>query len=69
MQNKQPARLASGEYIIPSRIVSELGQGSTDAGAKELDRMVGRIQKGREKTIGENKEFAKDTRATRHMPA
>ena len=65
---KQPARLASGEYVIPSRIVSELGQGSTDAGAKILDDMVQKIQTGRNKTLGRKKEFAKDTRAYKHLP-
>lgn len=44
---KQPARLASGEYVVSSRIVSELGNGSTDAGAKRLDEMVKRIQSDR----------------------
>ena len=34
--NRQPARLADGEFVIPARIVSELGNGSTDAGAKQL---------------------------------
>ena len=64
---KQPARLASGEYVLSSRIVSELGQGSTDAGAKILDNMVERIQAGRKKTTGSNKEYAKDTKAYKHL--
>ena len=66
---KQPARLADGEYVVSSRIVSELGNGSTDAGAARLDQMVKRIQAGRQKTIGTNKEFAKDTKAYKHLPA
>ena len=66
---KQPARLASGEYVVSSRIVSELGNGSTDAGAKRLDEMVKRIQSDRKKTTGKNKEYAKDTKAYRHLPA
>lgn len=64
---KQPARLASGEYIIPSRIVSELGNGSTDAGAKRLDMMVQKVNAGRAKTLG-GKQYAKDTRAYKHLP-
>ena len=67
--NKQPARLATGEYILSSRIVSELGNGSTDAGAKRLDEMVKHIQAGRKKTIGKNKEYAKDTKAYKHLLA
>jgi len=66
---KQPARLAAGEYVVPSRIVSELGNGSTDAGAQRLDEMVKRIQAGRSKTTGSKKQFANDTKAYRHMPA
>jgi hypothetical protein len=33
---KQPARLADGEFVVPARIVSELGNGSTEAGARKL---------------------------------
>ena len=66
---KQPARLAAGEYVIPSRIVSELGNGSTDAGAKRLDEMVQKIQAGRKKTMGSKKQFATDSKAYKHLPA
>lgn len=66
--NKQPARLADGEFVIPARIVSELGNGSTDAGAKRLYAMMDRIQEGRKKTIGK-KNVAKDTKAKKHLLA
>ena len=66
---KQPARLAAGEYVVPSRIVSELGNGSTDAGAKRLDQMVQKIQAGRKKTMGNKKQFANDTKPYKHLPA
>jgi hypothetical protein len=65
---KQPARLADGEFVIPARIVSELGNGSTDAGAKRLYAMMDRIQAGRKKTIGKGK-IAKDTKAKKHLLA
>jgi hypothetical protein len=65
---KQPARLADGEFVIPARIVSELGNGSTDAGAKRLYAMMDRIQNGRKKSIGK-KNVAKDTKAKKHLPA
>lgn len=65
---KQPARLAAGEYVVPSRIVSELGNGSTDAGAQRLDEMVKRIQAGRHKTL-KGKDYAKDTKPYKHLPA
>jgi hypothetical protein len=66
--DRQPARLADGEFVIPARIVSELGNGSTDAGAKRLYAMMDRIQDGRKKTIGK-KNVAKDTKAKKHLLA
>ena len=64
----QPARLADGEFVIPARIVSELGNGSTDAGAKRLYAMMDNIQAGRKKSIGKNN-VAKDTKAKKHLLA
>jgi hypothetical protein len=66
--NKQPARLADGEFVVPARIVSELGNGSTDAGAKQLYAMMDRVQKARGKTTGKGK-IAKDTSAAKYLPA
>ena len=66
---KQPARLADGEFVVPARIVSELGNGSTEAGARKLYAMMDRIQAGRKKTMGDKKQFAKDSKADRHLPA
>jgi hypothetical protein len=53
--DRQPARLADGEFVVPARIVSELGNGSTDAGARKLYAMMQRIQKARGRTVGKNK--------------
>jgi hypothetical protein len=50
--SRQPARLANNEFVLPARIVSEIGNGSTDAGAKRLYAMMDRIQKRRSKTTG-----------------
>ena len=44
---KQPARLADGEFVIPADVVSHLGNGSTDAGAKVLYQMMERVRKAR----------------------
>jgi len=63
---KQPARLADGEFVIPARIVSEIGNGSTDAGARKLYAMMDRIQKARGKTL---KNVAANTKADKHLPA
>jgi hypothetical protein len=65
---KQPARLADGEFVIPARIVSEIGNGSTDAGAKRLYAMMDKIQAGRKKTVGKGN-IAKDTKAKKHLLA
>ena len=65
---KQPARLADGEFVVPARIVSELGNGSTEAGARKLYAMMDRIQKARGKTVGKGK-VAANSRAEKHLPA
>ena len=65
---KQPARLADGEFVVPARIVSELGNGSTDAGARRLYQMMDRINSGRAATTKKGK-FAEDTKAYKHLPA
>jgi hypothetical protein len=65
---QQPARLADGEFVIPARIVSELGNGSTDAGAKKLYAMMDRVQRARGKTTGKNK-IAANSRADKYLPA
>lgn len=49
---KRPARLADGEFVVPARAVSELGNGSTEAGAKQLYGMLDRISKKRKKGNG-----------------
>jgi hypothetical protein len=65
---RQPARLADGEFVIPARIVSELGNGSTEAGARKLYAMMERIQNTRKKSIGKKK-VAVNSRADKHLPA
>lgn len=66
--DKQPARLADGEFVVPARIVSELGNGSTDAGARQLYKMMDRVQQARGKTTGKSK-VAKNTNAAKYLPA
>jgi hypothetical protein len=66
--DRQPARLADGEFVVPARIVSELGNGSTDAGARKLYAMLDRVQRGRAKTTGKGK-VAVNSRADKYLPA
>ena len=65
---QQPARLADGEFVVPARIVSELGNGSTEAGARKLYAMMDRVQRARGKTTGKNK-VAANSRADKYLPA
>ena len=62
---KQPARLADGEFVVPADVVSHLGNGSTDAGAKKLYGMMDRIRKAR---TGKKKQ-APAVKTARYMPA
>jgi len=57
INNRQPARLADGEYVITADVVSHLGNGSTEAGAKQLDAMMKRIRKGRTGTSKQGKQI------------
>jgi hypothetical protein len=63
--DRQPARLADGEFVVPARIVSELGNGSTDAGARKLYEMMDRVKSARSKA----KNIAADTKASKYLPA
>jgi hypothetical protein len=62
---KQPARLADGEFVVPADVVSHLGNGSTDAGAKKLYNMMDKIRKAR---TGKKKQ-APAVKAHKFMPA
>jgi hypothetical protein len=66
--NKQPARLADGEFVVPARIVSELGNGSTEAGARQLYAMMERVQNNRSKSVGKGK-VAVDAKSSKYLPA
>jgi len=61
----QKAALADGEFVIPARIVSEIGNGSSDAGARKLYAMMDRIQHARKKTT---QNVAADTKAEKYLP-
>jgi len=45
--NKQPARLANEEFVVPADVVSHLGNGSSEAGAKVLYKMMDRVRQAR----------------------
>jgi hypothetical protein len=62
---KQPARLADGEFVVPADVVSHLGNGSTDAGAKRLYGMMDKIRKAR---TGKKKQ-APEIKTEKYLPA
>jgi hypothetical protein len=66
--DKQPARLADGEFVVPARIVSEIGNGSSEAGARKLYAMMDRVQNARKRSVGKGK-VAVDSKAEKHLPA
>lgn len=45
--DRQPARLADGEFVVPADVVSHLGNGSTDAGAQKLHGMMDKVRVAR----------------------
>jgi hypothetical protein len=63
--NKRPARLADGEFVVPADVVSHLGNGSTDAGAKRLYAMMDKVRKAR---TGKKKQ-APAVNMSRFLPA
>jgi len=62
---KRPARLADGEFVVPADVVSHLGNGSTDAGAKQLYAMMDRVRRKRTGT----KKQGRQINPEKFMPA
>jgi hypothetical protein len=65
INKKQPAALADGEFVVPADVVSHLGNGSTDAGAKKLYAMMDKVRRAR---TGK-KQQGKQINANKFMPA
>jgi hypothetical protein len=63
--DKQPAKLADGEFVISSDVVSNLGNGSSKAGAKKLYAMMDRV---RQQAHGSKKQISK-VNANKVLPA
>ena len=61
----QRAALAQGEFVVPADVVSHLGNGSTDAGAKRLYAMMDKIRHAR---TG-NKKQGKQINPSQFLPA
>ena len=61
----QPAALSDGEFVIPADVVSHLGNGNSDAGAKQLYAMMDRVRDERTGTTKQGPEI----NPTKMMPA
>ena len=57
IEGEQEARLSDGEFVIPADVVSHLGNGNSDAGAKVLKDMMSRIRKARTGNKKQGKEI------------
>ena len=64
IDKNQPARLSHGEFVIPADVVSHLGNGNSDAGAKHLYKMMDKIRQARTGT----KKQGKQINAEKFMP-
>ena len=62
---RQPARLAEGEFVVPADVVSHLGNGSTDAGAKQLYAMMNKVRRARTGNVRQGREI----NARKYLPA
>ena len=61
IDGKQEAALSHGEFVIPADVVSHLGNGNSDAGAKKLYQMMDRIREARTGTKEQGKEINPDS--------
>jgi hypothetical protein len=64
IDGNQEARLSDGEFVVPADVVSHLGNGSSDAGAKRLYEMMDKVRTAR---TG-NKQQGKEIKPERYMP-
>jgi len=58
--NDQPAALSHGEFVIPADVVSHMGNGNSDAGAKKLYQMMDKIRMARTGTKKQGKRINPD---------
>lgn len=56
----QPAALSHGEFVVPADVVSHLGNGNSDAGAKKLYSMMDKIRQARTGTKKQGKRINPD---------
>ena len=57
IDNKRPAKLSGGEFVIPADVVSHLGNGNSEAGAKQLYDLMERVRKARTGNSAQGKQI------------
>jgi hypothetical protein len=57
IDNKRPAKLSGGEFVVPADVVSHLGNGNSEAGAKQLYALMERVRKARTGTADQGKQI------------
>ncbi len=57
INNEQPAALSDGEFVIPADVVSHLGNGNSEAGAKVLENMMNKVRTARTGNKKQGKEI------------
>jgi hypothetical protein len=62
---KQEARLADGEFVVSADVVSGLGNGSTDAGARQLYKMMDKVRQARTGRKAQGRQI----KPNKYMPA
>lgn len=65
IEGKQPARLADSEFVVPADVVSHIGNGSSDAGARKLYKMMDRVRKARTGNVKQAKRITPE----KYLPA
>ena len=58
INGSQPAALSDGEFVMPADVVSHLGNGNSDAGAKVLYSMMDRVRQARTGTTEQGRKIA-----------
>lgn len=64
IDGQQPAKLSHGEFVVPADVVSHLGNGNSDAGARRLYQMMDKVRQARTGTKKQGKQINPD----KYMP-
>jgi len=57
IDNRQPAALSDGEFVIPADVVSHLGNGNSSAGATQLHGMMDKVRQARTGSTKQGREI------------